>query len=131
MDKQQTGEKGLESWKIALMVSVALFYDVVQILLSWIGFGWLIMPIFYLHFWMWFKMNGVKFFTMKRASYAGVGLILETLTAGILPAFTFLVLRICLDYKIKKTLDKIPAAETFGRAVSGNITSTPGAKKST
>ena len=96
--QEESKEKSLKTTTVVFMIVVAFFYDVIQILLSWIGVGWLIMPVFYLHFYVWFKMHGVKFFTMKRAPYAGIGLLLETVTAGILPAFTFLVLRIALDF---------------------------------
>jgi len=102
----------LTSTTITLMVVVALFYDAVQVVLSWIGVGWLIMPVFYLHFWMWFRFHGMKFFTMKRAKGLGVGGIIEFLTAGIAPAFFINVLIIALDYKIK---EKVPFADKIDK----------------
>ena len=98
--------KGLKKTTIGLMCGVALFYDVLQILLSWIGIGWLIIPIFYLHFWLWFKIHGIKFFTMKRAKSLGIGAFLEFITAGIAPAFFVNVLTIALDYKVKEGVTK-------------------------
>lgn len=84
------------------MAIIGLFYDVLQTAFSWLGLGVLIIPIFYLHFWLWFRLRGVKFISMKRAPTLGIGALLEFLTAGIIPGFTFIVLRTALDYKIKK-----------------------------
>ena len=95
-------QKELSNATIGLMAGVALFYDTLQILLSWLGIGWLIIPVAYGHFWLWFRMRGVKFFSLKRAPSMGVGIFLETLTAGIIPSITFNVLRCALDYKVKK-----------------------------
>lgn len=86
------------------MVGVALFYDALQALLSWLGIGWLIIPVAYGHFWLWFRMHGLKFFSMKRAPSLGVGVLLEFVTAGIIPSITLNVLRVALDYKVKKVL---------------------------
>ncbi len=86
------------------MVAVALFYDVLQILFSWLGLGWLIIPLAYGHFSLWFKMRGLKFFTVKRGWWFGIGIPLEAATAGIFPSITGNVLRSALDYKLKKAL---------------------------
>ncbi|MEK9171681.1 MAG: hypothetical protein AAB782_00375 [Patescibacteria group bacterium] len=95
-------KKGLNNTTIALMVSVALFYDVLQILLSYILMGWFIIPIAYLTFFVWFRIHGLKFLSMKRAPTLGVGAFLEIISAGIIPSITFTVLRISLDSKLKK-----------------------------
>ena len=97
-------KKGLSSATIGLMTGVALFYDVLQILFSWMGLGWFIIPIAYGHFWLLFRMRGLKFFTTKRAVWFGFGVPLEALTAGIFPSITGNVLRSAMDYKIEKTL---------------------------
>lgn len=97
---QEGNNNKLKTATIWLMISVALFYDVIQILFSWMGLGWLIMPIFYLHFWFWFKIHGVKFFTMKRAKGLGIGGLLEAATAGIIPGFTFNVFMIAMDNRL-------------------------------
>ncbi len=96
--------KELSTTTIAFMVLVALFYDTLQVVLSWIGAGWLIIPIFYLTFFIWFKMRGLSFLSLKRAPTLGIGGLLEMASAGIIPSLTFMVLRIGLDYKIKKFL---------------------------
>src|SRR3989344_689857 len=100
MDEEKK-KKGLTTAKIVLMTVVALFYDAIQALFVWMGAGLIIMPIFYLHFWLWFRLNGVKFISMKRWGTVAAGTILETVTAGAIPAFTLIVLRTALDDKIK------------------------------
>ncbi len=84
------------------MVCVALLYDVLQILLDFIGAGWLLVPVAYLHFSLWFYLHGIKFFSGKRIKSLGAGALLEFITAGIIPATTFNVLFVALDYKVKK-----------------------------
>ncbi len=97
-------KKELETATIALMTAVALFYDVLQILLALIFLGWLILPVAYLTFFVWFKMHGLSFISLKRAPTLGIGFLLEFISAGIIPAITFAVLRVALDSKIKKML---------------------------
>ena len=110
-------QQGLKSSTIGLMAGVALLYDVIQILLSWIGIGWLIIPIFYLHYWLWFGMHGVKFFTAKRARSLGIGALLEVFTAGIAPAFFVNVLTVALDAKIKQVASHVPGGNLALKAV--------------
>lgn len=97
------------------MISVALFYDAIQIVFSWLGVGWIIMPVFYLHFWMWFRTHGIKFFTTKRAKGMGFGGILEALTAGIIPAFTFNVLMAAMDHKTTEVGEDIVKLDIMNR----------------
>lgn len=94
----------LESHTIWLMIGVALFYDAAQALLDLVGIGWLLVPVAYFHFWLWFKFHDINFFSAKRGATIGVGAALEFVTAGIMPAMTFTVARIALDYKIKKAI---------------------------
>ena len=104
-------KKGLNNTTIALMVSVALFYDTLQVLLALIFIGWLIIPIAYLTFFVWFRMRGLKFLSLKRAPTLGIGVFLEFISAGIIPSITFSVLRTALDYKIKKIAAVVPGGE--------------------
>lgn len=90
-------EPKLKGHTIVLMVCVALFYDILQLLLYW-----LMIPVFYLTYYIWFKMHGINFLTMKRAPIQASGAALEIISAGLIPAFTFIVLRVALDYKIKE-----------------------------
>src|SRR3989344_837684 len=96
----ETQKKELSNGIIALMVTVAFFYDVLQIALSWIGVGFLIIPFFYLHFWLWFRLRGVKFISLKRASTLSIGAALEFLTAGIIPGVSFFFFLNASVYKI-------------------------------
>ena len=95
-------KKGLSDTTRAIMVSVAFFFDCLQILLSFILMGWLIMPVAYLTFIVWFMFYKLSFLSLKRAPILGIGFLLEMLSAGILPTFTFTVFRICLDNRLKK-----------------------------
>ena len=95
-------QKGLKTTTIWLMIGVAAFFDALQALLSWIFLGWLIIPVEYGTFWLWFKFNGISFFSMKRAPALGIGALIEIVTAGIFPAFTAVVARIALTSKIKE-----------------------------
>lgn len=113
-------EKALSNTTIALMAATALFYDALQVVLAYVFAGWLVMPIFYLHFTVWFWMKGLKFFQMKRAPTVAIGSLLEFVTFGIIPSFTFIVLRVSLDYRIREVLPE---------SVNKVISSTPGFKK--
>lgn len=84
------------------MIGVAAFFDALQAILSWIFLGWLIIPVEYGTFWLWFKFNGINFFSMKRAKTLGIGALIEIVTAGIFPAFTAVVARIAFTSKIKE-----------------------------
>ena len=107
----QDEKKGLNNTTIALMVSVALFYDTLQVLLALIFIGWLIIPIAYLTFFVWFRMRGLKFLSLKRAPTLGIGVFLEFISVGIIPSITFSVLRTALDYKVKKIAAVVPGGE--------------------
>jgi len=83
-------------------MGVAFFFDMLQVAFSWFGLGFLLIPIEYGTFWLWFKFNSINFFSMKRAKTLGIGALIETVTAGIFPAFTAVVARIALTSKIKE-----------------------------
>lgn len=84
------------------MVSVALFFETLQALLTLIFMGWLVTPVMHATFWMWFKMRGHSFYTLKRAPSMSVGVLLEIIPGvSIIPAFTFNVLRAALDTRFK------------------------------
>ena len=95
-------KKGLKTTTIWLMVGVALLFDAVQILFSWFGGGWLLIPIQYGTFILWFKLQGISFLSMKRAPSLVIGGFVETLTAGIFPAFTAVVARVAFTSKIQQ-----------------------------
>lgn len=101
--EEEKKEKGLTNTTIGLMVTVALFLDVLQVLLNFLLMGWLVPIFFYGIFWLWFRMRGLSFFSLKRAPTLGIGAVIELIPwVDDLPMFTFTVVRIALDYKIKK-----------------------------
>lgn len=96
-------KKGLNSSTIGLMIGVALFFDTLQALLTPLFMWWIVPPIFYATFWLWFKMNGLSFFSMKRGSTIAIGAFLEIIPGiDVIPAMTFTVIRIALDNKFKE-----------------------------
>ncbi len=114
-------QKSLSTATIGLMVGVALLFDALQALFSWFGGGWLIIPPAYGTFWLWFKMKGIKFFTLKRAPSMSIGVGLEFITAGIIPSITFNVLRTALDYKLKNAISNAPGAGITKLGIGGVI----------
>lgn len=102
-------KKGLNNTTIALMVSVALFFDVLQWLLAFIFMGWLVSIFALLTFYTWFKMRGMNFVRPKRAALLGGGFIIELIPIiNILPAWTLAIVLLALDSKIKKIAGQIP-----------------------
>lgn len=101
--------KSLNNTTIGLMVGVALFFDTLQALLTFIMMGWLVTPVAYGTFWLWFKMKGLDFFTLKRAPSMGVGFFIEMIPGlDVLPSITYNVARAALDTKFKEVVsDKI------------------------
>jgi hypothetical protein len=110
--------KGLKSSTVALMIAVALFFDVLQALLTPIVIGYFVPVIAYPTMWLWFKMHGIDFISMKRAKTLGFGALIELIPGlDVLPAFTLTVARIALDAKIKQTLSH-PMSSASKRAQS-------------
>lgn len=83
-----------------IMVGVALFIDLIVILLNFIpGPGWIIIwlvnVIVWSTFYIWFKVKGVSFSTSRRALSLGGGLLIEMIPIiDILPAWTMAVVLI-------------------------------------
>lgn len=95
--------KGLDNTTIALMVSVAIFYDALQWLLAFVFMDWLVGFFAFLTFYLWFKMRGLNFATPKRAGTLGGAFIIEVVPfLSMLPAWTAAVVILALDSKIKK-----------------------------
>lgn len=63
MDEQ---EKGLKTTTVWLMITVALFFDALQILLDFLLMGWLVTIFGSMTFWLWFKLHGYSFMKPKR-----------------------------------------------------------------
>ena len=101
-------KKGLSSSTIGLMAGVAIFLDTLKALLDFIFMGWLVTIFYYMTFWLWFKMKGLNFFTLKRAPTQVIGFLIEMIPGiNILPAFTFTVVKIALDNKFKETIKNV------------------------
>ena len=85
------------------MAATALFFDALQALLTPIFMGWMVTPIAYGTFWLWFKTRGLNFFTMKRAPTLGIGFLIEMIPGlDVLPTITYTVVRVALDAKFKE-----------------------------
>lgn len=116
-------QKGLNNTTIALMISVAVFYDVLQLLFTFIFMGWLVGIFAGLTFYVWFKVRGLSFMQPKRFMTFGGASFIEMfplLPLSALPAWTAAIVFLALDSKIKKML---PAS------VAKAVSSTPGLKK--
>lgn len=96
-------KKGLNNTTIVFMIAVALFYDALQVLLTFIFMGWLVGIFAGLTFYVWFKMKGLNFITPKRiGTFSGAFLIEVIPFLSALPAWTAAVVVLALDSKIKK-----------------------------
>jgi len=96
-------KKGLDNITIALMISVALFYDILQVPLNFIFMGWLVTIFAFLTFYVWFKIRGLSFATPKRAMLMGGGFFIELVPLlSVLPVWTLTILILAIDSKVKK-----------------------------
>lgn len=105
-------KKGLNNTTIALMISVALFFDVLQWLLAFVLMDWLAGFFAFLTFYVWFKMRGMNFATPKRAGTMGGAFIIEIIPwLSALPAWTAAIVVLALDSKIKKVVSQVPGGQ--------------------
>lgn len=118
---EETNKYKLSATTMALIGSVALFYDLVQALFDLLHFipflGNLLASVFtaiisviaWMTFYFWFKLHGIHFNTAKRALTLGGGFLIELIPVlNILPAWTLAVVLIFLTTKvpiIKKVSD--------------------------
>lgn len=95
----------LKNHTIALMISTAIFIDVLQWLFAFIFMDWLVGFYAFLTFFVWFKLYGMKFMTPKRIATMGGAFIIEIIPVlSTLPAWTGAVVILILDSKVKKIL---------------------------
>lgn len=116
-------EKGLKNTTITLMIVTALFFDVLQVLLSFIYMGWFVGIFAALTFYVWFKTYGISFTKPKRFLTFGGASLIEAVPIpfiAALPAWTAAVSYLALSSKINKVLP--PVAKKV-------VSSTPGLKK--
>ncbi len=110
--------KGLSSSTIALMVGVALLFDTIQALLTPIGVGWFVPILSYPTFWLWFKLKGFSFLSLKRAPILGIGALIEIIPGiGALPALTATVARVALTAKALQTIAIVPGGRIANAAL--------------
>lgn len=106
-EKAEEKEKGLKSTTVVLMITVALFFDALQALLTFIFMGWLAGFFAGLTFYLWFRIHGISFMKPKRlATFGGTALIEFIPFLSVIPAWTFAVAYLALDSKIKKIIPK-------------------------
>ena len=104
-------KKGLKSHTIVFMIAVALFYDVLQWLLTLLFMGWLAGIFAGLTFYVWFKLHGINFMKPKRFIVFGGASLIEMfpiLPLSALPAWTAAVTYLALNSKLQEV---IPGAD--------------------
>ena len=107
--QEENKEKGLKSTTVVLMIAVALFFDALQALLTFIFMGWLAGIFAGLTFYLWFKIHGISFMKPKRLmAFGGASLIEIIPFLSALPAWTFAVSYLAISSKLKSI---IPGAE--------------------
>ncbi len=110
-----------------LMVGTAIFFDVLQILVTLIpGIGPILaffVNIFaQMTFWLWFHIKGVKYNSSKRLGAVVGGFLIELIPfLNVLPGITVQVLIILTTLEAEKVLGNIPG----GEAIAGAVTKTP------
>ena len=118
--EENNKEKELKSHTVALMICVAIFFDVLQGLLAYIFMDWLVSFFAYLTFFVWFKLHGIKLMKPKRFIMSASSLLLEIFPfVASLPALTGMVVFITLDTKAKKIVSKINAVDAKIEKVKG------------
>lgn len=111
---EEQNQKGLTTSTIGLMAATALFFDMLQALLTPIFLGWMVTPIAYGTFGLWFRMRGLNFFTLKRARTLGIGFVIEMIPGlDVLPTITYTVVRVALDTKFKESVSDSIVTRTF------------------
>jgi|SRR3989344_6760786 len=103
--------KELKTTTVVLMISIAVFYDVLQFALSFFYMGWLVGIFAGLTFYVWFKSYKISFMTPKRFAAFGGASLLEMMPIpflAMLPAWTAAVSYLALT---KKAQDIIPGVD--------------------
>ncbi|MCR4279209.1 MAG: hypothetical protein NUV78_00530 [Candidatus Zambryskibacteria bacterium] len=100
-EKVDKKEKGLKSTTVVLMITVALFFDALQVLLTFIFMGWLAGFFAGLTFYVWFRMHGISFMKPKRlAAFGGTALIELIPFLSVIPAWTFAVAYLAISSRL-------------------------------
>ena len=102
--EQQKQKPSLKNTTIVLMISTALFFDILQWLLEFLFMGWLITIFAHLTFFVWLKTKGVSYINFKASRIVTllVGTILDLIPVVGFCAWTVMILKITSEYKVKK-----------------------------
>ncbi len=107
-----------------LMLGVAIFFDIVIALINLIPAVGQALSFFagifaFMTFWLWFKMNGMKFSSPKKAGAMIGGSIIEIIPVlNALPAWTATILYLTrIEKIIDKTIKQVPGGKTIESAV--------------
>jgi len=132
-ERQQTEEdepkNSLPKGTIALMISTALFFDAIQVILLFFAVGVVLntfINIFAgLTFFLWFMMHGISFLSPKRLAGIGGGFIVELIPIlNSLPAWTGAVWYIISTTKILQTVEKLPGGKVAGFVAQSTMATT-------
>ena len=108
---EEKKEKGLKTNTVVFMIAVALFFDALQILLTFIFMGWLANIFAGLTFYLWFKLHGISFMKPKRMmAFGGANLVELVPFLSIIPAWTVAVSYLALESKIQAI---VPGADVI------------------
>lgn len=102
---EEEKEKGLRVTTVWFMITVALFFDALQGILTPVGIGLFVPVIAYPTFLLWFWLHGINFLTAENRLTLGIGALVEFIPGiGILPAFTGTIARIALTNKLQEVI---------------------------
>jgi hypothetical protein len=101
----------IENHTAALMISVAVFFDILQWAMAFMAMDWLVSIFAYLTFGLWFAMKGIPILTKKRMGALGGSALIEMIPfVAALPAFTAAIVTVVLDAKAKKVISGVSGA---------------------
>lgn len=114
-------ERRISKTTFWLMVGVAIFFDLIQIILTLLAVGIvadsLITVVAGLTFFLWFKLKGVQFNNSKKILTAGGSFLVEAIPVlNVIPTWTISVILTALG-------EKIPIVKTATQMASGKTAS--------
>jgi hypothetical protein len=106
-------EEGLKVHTVVFMIAVAAFFDVLQLLLSFVYLGWAAGIIAGLTFYLWFKFHGISFMRPKRFMAMGGASMVEMIPIPFLAAFPGWTIAVSYLALSKKIQEVIPGADVI------------------
>lgn len=122
--QENTEQKEISITTLILMVGVAIFYDVFQLIIEIIPLVGQILSLFitlfaFLTFYVWFKIKGRSFASPKRAMAMGAGVIIEIIPIlNILPGWTVAVLFLVGIERVEKIARMVPGGGVATKALN-------------